>query len=149
MIDENAIGFYILMDGAAPPGWYYQVNCEEEHPLRISALRSTGSIIQSPYASLVQTGTYTLFIQFAELLELKSLQQGLIATTSLKSKGCRHTLFNGMISPAITCIIWIRHQVASPPYSTLIHCRQLIWNILCAVDFRIIHVPQVVSFATQ
>jgi len=33
MIDQNALGFYILMDGASPPGWYFQVNCGPEHPL--------------------------------------------------------------------------------------------------------------------
>jgi hypothetical protein len=32
-IDNNAIGFYLLMDGAAPPGHYYQVDCGPHHPL--------------------------------------------------------------------------------------------------------------------
>jgi len=32
-IDNNAIGFYILIDGAAPPGHYYQVDCGDQKPL--------------------------------------------------------------------------------------------------------------------
>ncbi|MDP2424465.1 MAG: HYR domain-containing protein [Bacteroidales bacterium] len=33
MLDQSAVGFYMLVDGAAPPGWYYQVNCGQEVPL--------------------------------------------------------------------------------------------------------------------
>lgn len=32
-IDDNSIGFYILMDGAAPAGHFYQVDCGPAHPL--------------------------------------------------------------------------------------------------------------------
>ncbi len=32
-IGHGAVGFYVLMNGAAPPGWYYQVNCGQQVPL--------------------------------------------------------------------------------------------------------------------
>ncbi len=30
MLDRSSVGFYMLVDGAAPPGWYYKVNCGPE-----------------------------------------------------------------------------------------------------------------------
>ena len=32
-IGHGAVGFYVLMNGAAPPGWYFQVDCDTQVPL--------------------------------------------------------------------------------------------------------------------